>query len=155
MRVVRFYVSASPSPPPSPSPPCPSLPRLVFATTIICAQRSATTGPQSRSAIRPVFGTGPQLHSSAPSVRYRNPTAIICPQCSLPDPNRDHPCPVFATGPQPRASAPGVCYRSPTAIVRAQCLLPEECQTECQEICQKECQKICQKECQKIFQKYY
>ena len=39
------------------------------------------------------------------SVRCRTSTAMVCAQCSLPDPNHDQPRPVFATGPQPRSSA--------------------------------------------------
>ena len=39
------------------------------------------------------------------SVRCRTSTAMVCAQCSLPDPNHDQPHPVFATGPQPRSSA--------------------------------------------------
>ena len=69
------------------------------------------------------FATGPQPRSSAPSVRYRTSTAIICAQCSLPDLNRNHLRPVFAADPQPRSSARSVRCRTSTAILCAQCSL--------------------------------
>ena len=115
VRAVRFYVSASPPPPPPPPSPRPP-PRLVVATAIICSQCSATTGHQSRSSDR--------SRSSAPSVRYRTPTAI--------------------THSQPRSSATE-CQERYQKDCQKDC--QKECQTECQEICQKECQKICQKIC--------
>ena len=151
VRVVSFYVGASPpprpSPPPSPpppppppsppSPPCPpspsppspppppSPPRLVFAAAISSALSVRPPRDLNRDQIRPVSATGPQPRTSAPSVRYRTPTAIICAQ-------------VFATGPQARSSAPSVRCRTSTAIICAQCLLPDLNQ-------QKECRKDARK----------
>ena len=59
------------------------------------------------------------------SVRCRTSTAMVCAQCSLPDPNHDQPRPVFATGPQPRSSALSVGCWTWTASVCAQCSLPD------------------------------
>ena len=70
----------------------------------------------NRDQLCRVFASGPQTRSSALSVGYRNPTAISCAQCSLPDTN--HPRPVFATGPQPRSAAPNVRHRTSTTLER-------------------------------------
>ena len=66
-----------------------------------------------------------QPRPSTHRVLCRTSTTTIHAQCSLPDPNHDHPRPVFPAGPQPRPSTPSVPCRTSTTTIHAQCSLPD------------------------------
>ena len=92
--------------------------------------------------------------SSAPSVRCRTSTAIICAQCSLPDLNWEHLRAVFAAGAQPQSFGPvfaaGPQPRSSSPSVRCRAstaIIFAQCSLPDLNQ-QKECQERCQKACE-------
>ena len=183
VRAVRFYVSSSPpllsSPLLSSSPSSPSSPLTFSSSWSFFSLLLSTVIPHCKCSVpdlnrdrpRPVFATGPQPRSFAPSVRCRTST-------SRKNVRRDARRNVRQNVRKNvrryarkyvRKTARRICQKECEKECQKICWneCQKECQTECQErcqkqsqkecqkICQKECQKICQQECQKIFYSQY